>query len=111
MLSTFFLNDPTRQVLIDDSPWKLGNTDRKLVTSVEEKPDTEMIEHYQSVGIDLDMNGLATGLDYTFTELWSALHQRDTAQISLLCEGQLRKAFIDFYDALDEEDCELIADS
>ena len=108
MLS-IFKNDSSKQILLEESPWKFGNIDKDLVKRDEATTDKDMIDFYNEVGIEKDTNGLATGLDFVFTELWSSLHKRDTATIAGMCEGELRQAFTDFYDALDEEDCILEA--
>ena len=109
MFSSSFLTDPSKKLLLGESPWKLGNStiDKKLVKMDEKNSDKDMIAFFHQIGIEKNANGLATGIDFTFTELWSALHSRNMASIAGMCEGNLRKAFTDFFDALDEEDCEL----
>ena len=45
----------------------------------------------------------------TFTTLHQAIAERDTNLIGNMCEKNLRFAFSEFFDALDEEDCQVEA--
>ena len=57
--------------------------------------------------IEEDANQFKEGLTLTFQTLHEAIATRDTATISAICEGNLRTAINDFFDALDEEECEI----
>ena len=45
----------------------------------------------------------------TFTTLHQAIAERDTGLIGSMCEANLRSALYEFFDVLDEEDCEVKA--
>ena len=91
------MDDPSKKALLDDCPWKLGNTDSRLITA-KEGAEPDLIEYFQHEGINRNANGLADGLRYTFMELWESLKERDLSSISTMCEGDLRHRFADFFE-------------
>ena len=103
------MKDPAKAALIEDSPWKLGNTDDKLVVA-KKGAEPDLIKYFQTEGINRNANGLADGLRYTFVELWEALKDHDMIAISMMCEGDLRNRFADYFEQLEEEDCKLVGE-
>ena len=51
------------------------------------------------------MNQVRDGLLLTFESLHYGIAERDMALLSDICEPNLRTAFADFFDDLDEENC------
>ena len=92
--------------MLEDSPWRIGNTNADLIKT---KKDTQKywLDIYQKELIEEDANQFKEGLTLTFQTLHEAIATRDTATISAICEGNLRTAINDFFDALDEEECEI----
>ena len=108
-LSRRTLSTPGFEELCEYSPWRFDNTDRNLIKRADDSHD-DLIDEFQKTAIEGNSNGLATGIDFTFTELWEALSTRDMATIGTMCEGELRKSFAEFFDSLDEEGCTLQAE-
>ena len=43
--------------------------------------------------------------------LAEAIGKRDTNMLAAMCEGNLRNAFVDFYESMAEEDCKIWAEN
>lgn len=61
--STF--DSDKRQKIIEDGPWRLGNTDTKLLETRADSQKT-FIDLYQREGLEKNTNGLKDGLEMTY---------------------------------------------
>ena len=68
------------------------------------------MEQYQKVGLVENTNGLRDGIEMTFETLHKAIVERDLSTLSTICEQNLRYAFIELFEQLDQEQC-IIVDS
>ena len=66
------------------------------------------MEQYQKVGLGENTNGLRDGIEMTFETLHQAIVERDLNILGAICEQNLRYAFIELFEQLDEEQCKII---
>ena len=66
------------------------------------------MEQFQKVGLKENTNGLRDGIEMAFETLHQAIVERDLSTLSAICEQNLRYAFIELFEQLDEEQCKIV---
>lgn len=93
-----------KEIVIEQLPFKLCNTS-EIVQKRSFCMEHELRELKDA--IEFNKNDIKDGFKMAYEVLIKSISERDTKLLAQLCEGNLRESFNDFYETMDEENCEV----